>query len=295
MAAPYKKIGLIVKEALQDKEETLEHVMKLLKKAKVEVFVDTVTMRDTSIVKTLKPLKLQTPIDLLLVIGGDGTILRAIREWGSLNAPILSINRGGVGFLAEINVHEAETLLPSLLKGEGSIEERSALDVKVLRKKKEVFTGIALNDAVISQGSISRLLDLRTSIGDEYLATYHADGLIISTPTGSTAYSLAAGGPVVHPRLSAFILTPINPHSFTLKPIVIPGKSVVDVDVLKKDDAYGDLAVSLTLDGQVYFPLERLDLVRTAIMSRTVKFVRRKEDTFYHTLRTKLKWGGGTE
>jgi NAD+ kinase len=283
----------MVKETLQDKEETLDRFLTLLSSIGADVFVDPVTTKNTRCTKKLPLLSTETPIDLLLVIGGDGTILRAIREWGTFNVPFLSVNRGGVGFLAEIDDHEAEALLPAMLRGDGSVEERSALRVQVLRAQKEVFSSTGLNDAVISQGSISRLLDLRSSVGGEFLATYHADGLIVSTPTGSTAYSLAAGGPVVHPRLPALILTPINPHSFTLKPIVIPGQSVVEVEVIKKSDAYGDLAVSLTVDGQVYLPLERSDIVRVTAMPQAVRFLRRKEDTFYATIRKKLHWGEG--
>jgi NAD+ kinase len=208
-----------------------------------------------------------------------------------LKIPILSVNKGAVGFLAEIAMDEADTLLPSLIRGEGVIEERSVLYVHVEREGKEIFSCFALNEAVISQGTISRLLDLRTSVGGEILSTFHADGLIIATPTGSTAYSLAAGGPVVHPRLAAVILTPINPHSLSQRPIVIPGKADIETEVSKCNDSFLESTVGLTLDGQVYHELQRFDRVVSRIHSETVKFIRRKEDTFFHTLRTKLKWG----
>lgn len=242
-------------------------------------------------VKGLPAIADASVLDAMLVVGGDGTILRAVRELQDFSTPIVSVNRGQLGFLAEISIDEAEVLLPKLLSGEGIIEERTCLSVDVLRDGKSIFQSFALNEAVISQGSIARLLDLRTDINGEGLAVFHADGVIVATPTGSTAYSLAAGGPVVHPGLNALILTPINPHSLTQKPVVIPGKSVVGVDVLQSDGQFGETHVSLTLDGQVYFELMKNDRVVVTTHGEKVKFIRRREDTFFHTLRTKLRWG----
>lgn len=272
----YKRVGLTVKQIMSDKEETVSHILSILTKEGVDVVMD---------------IEKDHAIDALLVIGGDGTILRAVRELQNFSIPIISVNRGSVGFLAEIAMKEADNLLPSLLNGEGVIEERSILSVQVLREGKEIFQCYGLNEAVISQGTISRLLDLKTSVGGEELATFHADGLIIATPTGSTAYSLAAGGPVVHPRLSALILTPINPHSFNQRPIVLPGINDVETEVTNCNQSHHLSAVSLTIDGQVYHELQKNDRVKAHIHAETVKFVRRREDTFFHTLRTKLKWG----
>jgi len=227
----------------------------------------------------------------LIVIGGDGTILRAVREWRDCRVPIIGINRGTVGFLAEIMMEEVDVLLPRLLQGDGVIEERALLSVQVVRGAEEIFHSYALNEAVISQGAISRLLDVRTTVGGEPLSMYHADGLIIATPTGSTAYSLAAGGPVVHPSISAIILTPINPHSFNQRPIVIPGTSLVSAEVMKHNNEFANGAVSLTIDGQEYIQLERNDRVCVHMHGEKVRFIRRSEDTFFHTLRMKLKWG----
>jgi len=230
-------------------------------------------------------------LDLLIVIGGDGTILRSVREMKDFSIPILSVNWGTVGFLSEIKLDEAEELIPLLLTGGAVIEERGILDVVAKRDGQELFSGHALNEAVIAQGTIARLVDLRTKVNDEELTTFNADGLIISTPTGSTAYSLAAGGPVVYPTLKAMILTPINPYSFGQKPIVIPGDAVVEIEVLTKENKFQDTEVVLTVDGQVYVPLQRGDTVHAHVNSKTIKFLRRKQDTFFSTLRTKLKWG----
>lgn len=287
----YKRIGITVKPRLTQKDEVVKKIIDILRDVGAEVCVDREKMDDVGAVRPLPDLAQSSDIDVMLVIGGDGTILRSVRELKSLNIPILSVNRGSVGFLAEVALDEAEDLLPKLLGGEGVIEERNLLSVEVKRENESVFSNFALNEAAISQGAIARLLDLRTSVGGESLATFHADGMIVATPTGSTAYSLAAGGPVVHPSLDAIILTPINPHSLTQKPIVIPGRSTVQSEVLKAEDEFMTAHVSLTIDGQVYFELERNDIVTIGIHRETVKFIRRKEDTFYRTLRTKLKWG----
>lgn len=286
-----KTIGLTVKPHLTGKDEAVRQVMQILQSMGTDIFIDPIPMMGVDCVRHLPPIADCKKPDAMLVIGGDGTILRAVRELTDFSIPIISVNRGSVGFLAEISIDEAETLLPQLLSGDGVIEERTCISVAVQRESKEVFQSFALNEAVISQGTIARLLDLRTDVNGEPLAIFHADGLIVATPTGSTAYSLAAGGPVVHPRLRALILTPINPHSLTQKPVVIPGESTIAADVLLSDGLYGETRVSLTLDGQVYFELLGNDRVTVTTHSETVKFIRRREDSFFHTLRTKLKWG----
>lgn len=286
----YRRIGVTVKPHMSGKDEAVRQVVDILEKEGLEICFDKKTVHNIDCTHAYSDMD-ERPIDVLLVVGGDGTILRAVRELKDYSIPILSVNRGAVGFLAEITVEEAHELLPALLSGDGEIEERTTLSVTVSREGKDVFDALALNEAAISQGAIARLLDLRTDISGEPLATFHADGLIVATPTGSTAYSLAAGGPVVHPRLSALILTPINPHSLTQKPIVIPGGSVVGIDVLKTDGGFQQTHVSLTVDGQVYFELSRDDRVTVTTNPETVKFIRRREDTFFHTLRTKLRWG----
>jgi NAD+ kinase len=290
--ARYRSVGVTVKSSFDGKEEIMKRIFAVLKREKCDIFVDEKRLADVACAGGLRLLSDCGALDLMLVVGGDGTILRSIRETHDLSVPLLSINRGAVGFLAETNIEEIETVLPALLRGEGVIEERSLLDVRVRRGGKEMFAGIALNEAVIAQGAISRLLHVKTSVNGEDLTTYNADGLIIATPTGSTAYSLAAGGPIVHPSMQAMILTPINPHSFSQKPIVVPAASTVEAEVLKKPSTLGDTDVSLTLDGQVYHPLQRNDVVRIAVHPGAVRFVRRAQDTFFSTLRRKLKWGG---
>lgn len=287
----YKRIGVTVKSGLDEKDKAVSDILDILKKLGAETCVDLDRMKDVPSAKDEMGYECEDDVDLILVLGGDGTILRAVRELTSFDTPILSVNRGTIGFLAETSLDEAETLLPKLLSGEGVLEERSILHVIAKRGNKVILDGYALNEAVIAQGTIARLVDLPTKINGEDLSSFHADGLIISTPTGSTAYSLAAGGPIVHPKMSAAILTPISPHSFTQKPVVVPGDNLIELEVQTQSGKFRDTEVMLTLDGQVYVKLEQGDTVSAKINSKTVKFVRRKQDTFFETLRTKMKWG----
>lgn len=295
MDSPYKHIGLTAKMHLDNKDAVVGSVMKVLRSIGAEVHVDAKTIGDIPCGKECSRIADVESLDLIIAIGGDGTILRTIRELRPFHAPLLAINAGSVGFLSEIPLADIERKLPELLSGGGVIERRACIEGEIIRNGLPVFSYAALNDVVISQGTISRLLDLKASIGGQFLATYHADGLIVSTPTGSTAYSLAAGGPVLHPVLSALILTPINPHSFTQKPIVIPGDKPIEVTITKGDvPAFENASVGLTVDGQVYQPLQAGDLivVRTG---ETVGFLRQNDDAFYRALRTKLKWGEGLD
>jgi len=288
----FSRIGLTVKSGFDHKDEAVAQVLKILRKERCKVFVDERRMSGLRCAHECSPLTPDQKIDLSVVIGGDGTVLRSIREMPDPTVPILSINRGTIGFLAEIELKEIDRVLPELLHGKGTLDERSLLRIQAYRGKKTFYSGIALNEAVIAQGTIARLIDLHTSVNGESLTTYHADGLIIATPTGSTAYSLAAGGPIVHPSFhSAIILTPINPHSFSQKPIVLSGGSRVEVCVEMRVRKFADVDVNLTIDGQMYVPLQEKDCLRVTTAKQTVKFLRRKQDSFVSTLRTKLKWG----
>jgi NAD+ kinase len=287
----YKNIGVTVKTGLDHKSEAVEKILKILRDLGANICIDADRAEDLECAEGLTKMEKIQDIDLLLVIGGDGTILRTVREMEDRSIPILSVNRGRVGFLAETHLEEAEALLPKLLQSEGVIEERGMISIIASRGEEKLFEGHALNEAVIAQGTIARLVDLKTYINGEELTVFHADGLILSTPTGSTAYSLAAGGPVVYPTLSAAILTPINPHSFSQRPIVVPGKSLIDIEIQTKENKFRDTEVVLTVDGQIYVPLKRGDRLQAHMNGETVKFIRRKQDTFFETLRTKLKWG----
>lgn len=287
----YKRIGITAKPDLTAKDESVRQILDVIHQDGAEIFIDPAALGDVACVRAFPALLSDTVLDLMIVIGGDGTILRCVRQLADRGVPVLGINRGVLGFLAEVGMEEIHTALPSLLSGDGLIEKRHMLNVAVQRDGKTVFNGTALNEAVIAQGTIARLIDLRTEVSGEALATFHADGLIVATPTGSTAYALAAGGPIVHPALSALILAPINPHSLTQKPVVISGDSDVMVEVIQSGSAFQDTHVGLTLDGQVYFALQKHDRVEVYVGKNPALFLRRPNDRFFYTLRSKLRWG----
>ncbi len=289
MALTYARIGLTARSGLDDRDGTIEMIASIIDRTGATLLLDAERCALPSLASYGRFTSMKE-LDLLVVIGGDGTILRAIRESDDFSVPILSVNRGTVGFLAETSLEEAETLLPLLLKGKGQLEKRHLLHVRAERAKESLWEGYVLNDAVIAQGAIARLIDIRTFVKDEELATFHADGVIAATPTGSTAYSLSAGGPIVHPLLPSIILTPINPHSFTQKPIVLPHDVPVRMEVIARANKFRDTQVSLTLDGQTYLSLKGGDTVTVRMDGTMVGFLRRAEDTFFHTLRSKLKW-----
>lgn len=294
MSTLYRTIGLTAKIHLEDKDRVLRPVLDAIASSGATVAVDPHTLGDVTCLKDAPRIGDVGSIDLIVAVGGDGTILRTIRELHPIAAPIVAINAGSVGFLSEMPLADVPERLPRLLAGGGSIERRSCLHADVVRDGKIVFSCTALNDVVISQGTISRLLDLSASVSGQFLATYHADGLIVATPTGSTAYSLAAGGPVVHPVVPALILTPINPHGFTQKPIVLPSDAPIDVSIAGDVPFFANATVGLTVDGQVYHELAPGDRV-TVKSGHVVQFLRENDNAFYRALREKLKWGESLE
>lgn len=282
-------VGLTTRSDLEGRDRIVHKIAHIVQKTGHTLLLDEKRCMFQDIkAKSFSSLK---HLDVLIAVGGDGTILRVIREMENMQVPIISVNRGTVGFLTEVHFSEVDRVIPLLLQGEGMQDKRGMLSVRALRGKKVIWQGKVLNEAVINQGAISRLIDLKTEVNNDPLTSFHADGLIIATPTGSTAYSLSAGGPIVHPQLSACILTPINPHSFTQKPLVIPGDQTVKTTIMTKNNKFADVQISLTLDGQTYISLKRGDVVEAKMSDQSVTFLRRREDTFYETLRAKLKWG----
>lgn len=293
MPTAFRTIGLTAKIHMENKDAVLRPVVEAIRSTGATIAVDANTVGDLPCLKGAPRIGDVDSLDLVIAVGGDGTILRTIRELHPLSVPLLAINAGSVGFLSEMPLADVPERLPVLFQG-GAIERRSCLHVEVLRDDAIAFSSSALNDVVISQGTISRLLDLKASVGGQFLATYHADGLIVATPTGSTAYSLAAGGPVVHPIVPALILTPINPHGFTQKPIVLPSAAPIEVSIAGDVPFFANATVGLTVDGQVYHELAPGDRV-TVKSEHEVQFLRENDNSFYRALREKLKWGESLE
>ena len=221
--------------------------------------------------------------DLVVAIGGDGTILAAARAVGLQGVPILGVNLGTLGFLAEVNPDKLFVAMEKVAAGSYEIEERMLVKARVGKRGRWAY---ALNDLVIDKGGFSRVIELNVSINGIFVGSYKADGLIISTPTGSTAYALSAGGPIVNPKMKALITTPICPHSLAVRPLII------DIDELLMVEIYSDHeGATLTIDGQMGRRIRSGDVVTAAVAHRTVKLVRVDSKSFYEILRTKLKWG----
>jgi NAD+ kinase len=223
-------------------------------------------------------------LDCILSLGGDGTILMSMRVAGHHGIPVFGINVGRLGFLTEILPDDLITALEKLKNDEYEIDERMVLEARIEESKEGRF--FALNDVVLDHGDSTRLIKLDLYQGDHFVCPYHADGLIISTPTGSTAYNLAAGGPVIHPHLEAIITTPICPHSLTLRPIVFEDGSKLIVKI-----ASDDIDVRMTVDGQISCILEAGSQVCICKAPHQVKLVRIEPYSFFEILRTKLHWG----
>ena len=224
--------------------------------------------------------------DLLVVFGGDGTILRAARLAAGRSVPILGINMGGFGFLAEVGTDDFAAALPDLLAGRYHLDERMMLQADVESRAAAAQSLLALNDMVVTKSGIARVLRLRVSVNGEHLASYPADGVIVATPTGSTAYSLSAGGPILDPRVQALVITPISPHTFNSRAVVVAGDDVVTVEV-----AAPDPEATLTVDGRVGVTLTAVRRVIVRRAAQRTRFVRLGDRSFYGILRTKLAWG----
>ena len=224
--------------------------------------------------------------DLVIVLGGDGTLLSVARLIGSREVPILGVNLGGLGFLTEVTLDELFPTLEAVLRDQYSVSRRLTLTVRVLRGGELVASFEALNDAVINKTALSRIVDLETHVNGEYVATFRADGLILSTPTGSTAYCLAAGGPIIYPTLPALVIIPICPHTLTNRPLVVPDSAVVEIIQGSEGED-----VHLTVDGQVGVDLRYRDVVAAQRSTRSIALVKSPKLNYFDLLRTKLKWG----
>jgi NAD+ kinase len=228
---------------------------------------------------------LPSQADLIVVLGGDGTLLSMARLVGGLGVPILGVNLGGLGFLTATTLEEMLPALESVFAGDIVLDERTMLTAQVVRRGERLAPYVALNDVVITKSAMSRIINLSVSVEGRFATAYRADGLIISTPTGSTAYCLSAGGPILFPTMSAVVLTPICSHTLTNRPIVLPATHRIDVTLLTDQD------VALTLDGQVGFALREHDTVEVGPASATIRLVRFPQKDFFSVLRAKLKWG----
>ena len=284
-----QRAGVVAKRGSEDAARTARELAEWLHRRGVEVSLDEATLHG----QARSGRKIFDPggrYDLVVVLGGDGTLLAVARSLPD-GVPILGVNLGNLGFLTEINRSELYPGLVKVLEGRFRIEQRTLLDVELVRatgEKSSTFR--VLNDAVITKSALARIIELTVQVDGHLVARYRSDGVILSTPTGSTAYSLSVGGPIVHPLLPVILLAPLSPPALTLRPLVVPASSLVEVTLGTRNEE-----VYLTLDGQEGTALSHGDTVRGTRSDVSVGLIKVGDRTFYDALRGKLRWGGLSE
>jgi NAD+ kinase len=281
-----KKIGLVIKSDDKAKKKAAE-LKRWLRSRKIEI-VRKKTAESGQKNSTGNQPAAPSDLDCVFVLGGDGTFLSAVRWIGDQDIPILGIKFGEVGFLAEIAEENLYTAAEKVLKGDFILRPRMRLSVEVRRRNKTLAQEIVLNDAVINRGALARLAHIETYIDDHYLTTYSADGLIVATPTGSTAYSLAAGGPVIHPAVPGIILTPICPFTLTNRPLIVPESANIKIRLTK-----GASDIILTFDGQKGLEIDDRDEIVIQKGPHPVYLITLPDRQYFDILKNKLKWSGG--
>jgi len=292
------RVGIVAKTGLVAAADHLHRLAKWLRDRQLEpVFeTDTATLAgDTAGAPTYSRETLPAQVDFIIVLGGDGTLLSMATRTAQSgrDIPILGVNFGSLGFLTEARIDELYTVLESVLDGSATFDDRAMLAADAYRTREHFDSRIVLNDVVFTKAALSRIIELSVSVGSGLVMKVKADGLIIASATGSTAYNLAAGGPIIHPRADAIVLTPIAPHTLTNRPIIVPGSEIIEI----RPQVQGTLdEIFVTYDGQSGYPLQQGDIVRVRRSERTLKLVKAPR-SYFELLREKLKWGerGGRE
>ena len=285
-------IGIVAKRNKPEAVAVVRNLVEWLRPKKIQVYIEkeieellSPTLSEGNW-KSVEREEMPPDVEMIIVLGGDGTLLSVGRQVWNRNIPILGVNLGGLGFLTEITLDELYSVLEKVLQDDFEINERETLRAGVIRRGKRIAEFIVLNDAVINKGALARIIDLETTINGEYLSTFRSDGLIISTPTGSTAYNLSAGGPIVYPSLHTIIITPICPHTLTIRPIIIPDDVKIRALLKSRDEE-----VTLTLDGQQGFTLKFEDVVEVGKAEGRILLIKSPYRHYFELLREKLKWG----
>ncbi|HXV68565.1 MAG TPA: NAD(+)/NADH kinase [Nitrospira sp.] len=283
-----KNIGILTKPKFPEVKTTLLGVVTWLRARSIEVLLDTTSATLLGEPGGIQKTQLAGKADVLLILGGDGTMLSAARLAAERSIPILGVNMGGLGFLTEVRLDNLYPSLDRVFANDFVLDERLMLKTHVHRHGETVARGTVLNDVVISKGTLARMIELKIAIQGQFVTNLRGDGLIIGTPTGSTAYSLSAGGPIINPAVQSLILTPICPHTLTHRPLIVPGNVEVEVTLTSKDD--GAMA---TLDGQVGIAMTQGDTAVIQASDHRTRLIRFPESHYYEVLREKLKWGDG--
>jgi NAD+ kinase len=286
-APHYKTIGIISRPRRSILAEIVPPLLAWLKERGVATLMDSETATPVNLSETGKTRhQIAEEADLLLVLGGDGTLLAAAREAAPHGVPILPINLGGLGFLTSFTLEELYPALEDALAGCSPVSERVMLLTERTQDSLILAQQRVLNEAVVHKGTLARMIELELYIDGGFVCRYRADGLIVATPTGSTAYSMSAAGPIVHPAVESILITPICPHTLSDRPIVVPDSSKVELRMAENSDS-----VFLTLDGQTGVPLQASDRVRIFRAEERLKLIHPPNKTYFEILRSKLKWG----
>lgn len=282
----FKTIGIIVKPHTEQVKDKLEHLLDYLKQKKCDVLLDESIEGLADSKDIIARDELGKRCDLAITLGGDGTILNAARSLADKDVPMVGINIGRLGFLADISPNEIDTVLDDILSGEYIEEERFLLEARVIRNNKMLFSADALNDVVVHARDVARMIEFETRINDQFVNHQRADGLIISTPTGSTAYALSSGGPILQANLDAITLVPICPHTLSSRPLVINSSSEVDILISETKQAIAQV----TCDGQTSFNVENGDHVCIKRKQHTITLLHPQGHNNFDILRAKLRW-----
>jgi NAD+ kinase len=282
-----RRVGIVAKPDAARAPEVVTRLIDWLGTRGIEVTLEKETAGIVPAVRAAAANKAELPglTDLLIVLGGDGTLLSMARAVGDLGVPLMGVNLGGLGFLTATTLDEMLPSLEDVLEGRMVVEERIMLVARVVRNGAAISEHMALNDMVITKSAMSRIISLAVSVEGHYATAYRADGLILSTPTGSTAYNLSAGGPIMGPTVDAIVLTPICSHTLTNRPLVLPASHRIEVTV------QSDQEIMLTVDGQIGVPLRERDVVEVVKATAHIRLIRFPQKDFFSVLRTKLKWG----
>jgi len=291
-ATSIKRIGVVVKPHQPDALETLCRLTQWLNERHLtlvglpEIERERIEHQTGCVVEVATDSELAKQVDLMLVLGGDGTMIATARMISDTEVPVIGVNYGGLGYLAEFRIEELFTALESILAGDYRLQKRVMLAVELRRGDDAVTKNRVLNDVVMNKSALARIIEIETYLNGQFVNSFRADGLIVSTPTGSTAYNLSAGGPIVFPSMNAIVITPICPFTLSNRPIVVPDDSVIEVRLMtEKED------VALTLDGQVGFPLQAHDRVVIRKSATSFSLVQPKNRNYFDLLRDKLRWG----
>lgn len=292
MGKKFKRIGVMAKPSVPNIRDTVQRLLTYLQKNKLSIQVEYSCAEALELqgFDTTPKDQMGKKIDLLIVVGGDGSLLNAARTVVQDGVPVIGINRGRLGFLTDISPEDMERKLDRVLEGEFKEERRRMLQATVIREQAVITSAIALNDVVLYPGEIARMIEFEIWVDDTFVCAQRSDGLITATPTGSTAYALSGGGPILHPTLDALVLVPMHPHTLTSRPLVIDGTARIELRVLPDCDH----EPLVSCDGQIHLRTNYEDIIRIERLPTELRLIHPVDHDFFTTLRNKLSWSAKT-